>query len=269
MTGQVVDNVTKEKRRHSLSVQGDDFDEALDQDFSELWEDGTSKQVYEKNDNTLEGDTLKLNASLSSFQDYDPDTMFECFDMEEMSEMIESGEHTDNENNQVTSDDQATSCERVPQSLDESLLSQTFEPKTETSTNSLSLPACRKPNRSVSPPRKRHASEKMLLSHSLQQTSASIDMHNPNRNCFDENQYQTLLRNLAASMRRTEITRAQVVQIQQNFRRTTSNNQNGSNSSLSAFFSGSRSTLTNGLEQSRQQLQGYMSQMKHCTGNMF
>lgn len=268
MTGQVVDNITKEKRRHSLFMQGDDLDETLDQDFSELWEDGTSKQVDGKKDNILEEDTLKLNASLSSFHDYDPDTMFDCFEME-MCEMIESGEHSDNENNQATSEDQVTSCERVSQSLDDSLMSQTFEAMIETSTNSLNLPVCRKPNRSASPPRKRHASEKMLLSHSAQQTTATIDLHGQNRNCFDENQYQTLLRNLAASMRRTEITRAQVVQIQQNFRRTTSNNQNESNSSLSAFFSGSRSTLTNGLEQSRQQLQGYMSQMKHCTGNMF
>ncbi len=269
MTGQVLDNVTKEKRRHSLFMQGDDLDDTLDQDFSELWEDATSKQVDGEKDNIQEEVTLKLNSSLSSFHDYDPDTMFECFDMEEMSEMIESGEHSDNENNQATSEDQVTSCESLPQRLDETLMSQTFEETTETSTNSSSLPVCRKPNRSASPPRKRHASEKMRLSHSAQQTTATIDLHGQNRNCFDENQYQTLLRNLAASMRRTEITRAQVVQIQQNFRRTNSNSQNGSNSSLSAFFSGSRSTLTNGLEQSRQQLQGYMSQMKHCTGNMF
>jgi len=251
MTGQIIEN--------TAFTQSSEFDDALDKDFSELWEDQMSDEP-EDNKDDVEEEPMKFHSSLSSFQDFDPDTMFECFDIEEMADMIESQEKSENKMKQDAIRKNRRANEVISSRFEESSSYDSEDcPKT-----SLHRPACRKPNRSLSPPRKRHASEEKLFNMSKSDSRLTQDMASQNSNCFDENQYQTLLCNLAASMRRTEMTRAQVVQIQQNFRRSTNNSQNGNNSSLSAFFSGSRSTLTNGLEQSRQQLQGYMAQMRQC-----
>lgn len=103
-----------------------------------------------------------------------------------------------------------------------------------------------------------------------------------------EAEYNEALQSLADSMQRTEVTRRQVMlqrqilmpmqqqqtqQVQQQvFPPPPSPQQHqdrsispGRSSILNAFFSGSRCTLTNGLEQSRKQLNMYMTQMNQQT----
>mmetsp|Transcript_22922 Transcript_22922/g.22023 ORF Transcript_22922/g.22023 Transcript_22922/m.22023 type:complete len:278 (-) Transcript_22922:21-854(-) len=268
----------KYSRRNSLCIhEGEELDINLEEDFCTLWEDGAAKE--ETNMTNQEQESLKLTEdSWISFQDEDPDSMIDCFDIEEMTIMLGSEQQCENdlkqENTSVSQDSSGSVVEDCP-SLGESIdvcTDQIVEENQQSMIKQLS--ADRKPSRSLSPPRKRHAPNKNSFksskttkaaafnsSHSISTTTSHHSATYQNANQFDD-QYQTLMRNLAVSMRRTEMTRAQVVKIQRGFQRSPKENSN--NSSLSAFFSGSRSTLTNGLEQSRLQLQGYMSQMKQC-----
>jgi len=111
----------------------------------------------------------------------------------------------------------------------------------------------------------------------------AIDAH------FTEPKYNEALQKLAESMQRTEETRRQVM-LQRQIMMPTQPQQRqaqaqtqpqvqqpsppsppgrsispGRSSILNAFFSGSRCTLTNGLDQSRKQLSMYMTQMNQQT----
>jgi len=276
----------KHCRRHSLyDNEGGGFDIDLGADFCTLWEDQAQKEKIKTSDSSEQEEALKLTEdSWISFHDDSPDGMIDCFDIDEMTSMLESEESCENDQKQEASsfqDARSSSAESCCPSTDESVdidadrsdENKKLCIKKNKQRVRKKLSSDRKPNRSKSPPRKRHAPDK--TAHSSPETpKASASKTCPVPTSITEtpgtygqtdrfdNRYQTLMRNLAVSMRRTEMTRTQVVEIQRGLQRTPNkNNQRSNNSSLSAFFSGSRSTITNGLDQSRRQLQGYMSQM--------
>lgn len=93
---------------------------------------------------------------------------------------------------------------------------------------------------------------------------------------FSDEKYNEALQKLAESMQRTEETRRQVILQRQilmpqpplpSTERVDAGRSisPGRSSILNAFFSGSRCTLTNGLDQSRKQLSMYMTQMNQQT----
>lgn len=80
-------------------------------------------------------------------------------------------------------------------------------------------------------------------------------------------QYEEALSNLALSMRRTELTRAEILRHRQNMPAVSSlantSPQASTISSFAGLLTGTRTSLTAGLEQSRRQLQEYMFRMSH------
>lgn len=252
------------------------FNIDLNEDFSLLWEDA-QKEKTSPSGSLDQEEVLKLtDDSWISFNDDNAESMIDCFDIEEMTSMLDTKESNESNTNQEISflDARGLAVESCCPGSAEGNEMKTNESAGKNPRKKIS--SRRKRDRSKTTARKRHAPDKAVASSSK---TTKVSHSRPDAvptqitgvqdayqqtNQFD-NRYQTLMRNLAVSMRRTEMTRAQVVKIQRDFQRAPrKNNQRSHNSSLSAFFSGSRSTITSGLEQSRRQLQGYLSQVKNC-----
>ena len=88
---------------------------------------------------------------------------------------------------------------------------------------------------------------------------------------FSPEQYSEALTNLASSMRRTELSRAELLRQRNNMTRYSQAPQQmvplsappSSMNSLTGLLTGKRTTLTVGLEQSRKQLREYMTRMNY------
>eukprot|EP00568_Trieres_chinensis_P008736 CAMPEP_0183302808 /NCGR_PEP_ID=MMETSP0160_2-20130417/8463_1 /TAXON_ID=2839 ORGANISM="Odontella Sinensis, Strain Grunow 1884" /NCGR_SAMPLE_ID=MMETSP0160_2 /ASSEMBLY_ACC=CAM_ASM_000250 /LENGTH=204 /DNA_ID=CAMNT_0025465625 /DNA_START=94 /DNA_END=708 /DNA_ORIENTATION=+ len=117
---------------------------------------------------------------------------------------------------------------------------------------------------SKSPPRKRVKSPATLIS------SVPDPVQNvPKVPANAPNQYNTMMEKLALSMKRSEMSRAQIMRQRKQSMTSTSGvsvvPQSQTVSNLSRFLNGSQSTLTSGLDQSRRQLASYMTQMSYKT----
>jgi hypothetical protein len=115
-------------------------------------------------------------------------------------------------------------------------------------------------DRSLSPSPKRRCS----ISGSRSSSSADLSQNMEDHSLLElQNQYKRAVENLAMSMRRSELTRTEIA----NFRKAAETKakleaaQAYQFRNATGFLSGSRSTLTIGLEQSRQMLRNYMGVM--------
>ena len=152
-----------------------------------------------------------------------------------------------------------------------------------TSNETSQLPKRGKPDRSRSPVAKRHrAAVKQRVASPLPPlattTTASLSpsavLSSKKRNAQDkrdiaelEEEYKRTMQKLALSMKRSEMTRNEIIRQRQiaETKAKLEKAQEQTYSKANGFLSGSRSTLTLGLEQSRQMLKAYMGQVKTQT----
>eukprot|EP00521_Asterionellopsis_glacialis_P012373 CAMPEP_0195291160 /NCGR_PEP_ID=MMETSP0707-20130614/7245_1 /TAXON_ID=33640 /ORGANISM="Asterionellopsis glacialis, Strain CCMP134" /LENGTH=253 /DNA_ID=CAMNT_0040351423 /DNA_START=57 /DNA_END=818 /DNA_ORIENTATION=+ len=123
----------------------------------------------------------------------------------------------------------------------------------------------RKPDRSPSPPRKRRSIKDESVS-SLLSESASAILSESSRREEDLQylEYKASLAQLNASMKRSAYTREQIRR-QKKLAEAEAGLGHGRSTRLNGFFGGNKTTLTSGLEQSRNMLKQYFAQVNNET----
>lgn len=136
--------------------------------------------------------------------------------------------------------------------------------------NNESTDGKRPPEAPLSPPRKRRRSSQSGASCDSPMSSASsvvtspppiLDLGDTIASTSDD-PYKLALKQLALSMQRSELTRNEIIRQRRLAEAQASLPPTPAVSNANRFFTGSRATLTVGLEQSRRMLQAYMGQMK-------